>query len=88
MGRLSLQTLLENTLGSRNVYYQPPSSVSIRHPAIVYKRVDIQMVYASDESYLTSRAYEVVLITDDPDSPMVSKIAELPYCRFNRHYTA
>ena len=34
--RLDLQALLEDLLGSRNVYYQPPESVKMNYPAIVY----------------------------------------------------
>ena len=36
--RLELQSVLEQTLGSRNVYFQPPASVKMKYPAIVYER--------------------------------------------------
>ena len=41
--RLELQTKFENILGSRNVYFQPPASVQMRYPAIVYSRKNIEI---------------------------------------------
>ena len=40
--RTELQTLLEEILGSKNVYFQPPDTVSMKYPAIVYSlnRID------------------------------------------------
>ena len=34
--RIELQTLLEELLGSKNVYYQPPNNLSMSYPAILY----------------------------------------------------
>lgn len=34
--RIDLQYLLENILGSRHVYFQPPETVKMNYPAIVY----------------------------------------------------
>ena len=39
--RPELQTKLEELLGNRNVYYQPPESVKIEYPAIVYSKIRI-----------------------------------------------
>ena len=44
--RLDLQTFLEEILESRNVYFQPPESVKMKYPAIVYALDDIENVYA------------------------------------------
>lgn len=87
-GRLELQTRLENILGSRNCYFQPPQSVQIKYPAIIYSLGDMRKVHANDGSYRLLTAYEVVLIDKNPDSELVAKIMALPYCSFNRFYTA
>lgn len=84
--RLNLQTELETILGSRNVYFQPPSSVRIQYPAIVYSRKDIEKRSANDGVYQKLPSYEVILIDKNPDSKFVDKILELPYCSFDRHY--
>ena len=84
--RLELQTTLEGILGSRNVYFQPPSSVRMQDPAIVYSRKDIEKRAADDGSYRKLPSYEVVLVDKNPDSQFVEKILDLPYCSFDRHY--
>ena len=84
--RLNLQTELETILGSRNVYFQPPSSVRMQYPAIVYSRKDIEKRSANDGVYQKLPSYEMILIDKNPDSKFVDKILELPYCSFDRHY--
>ena len=84
--RLKLQTLLEEILGSRNVYFQPPESVKMNYPAIVYGLEDIKNTFANDRVYLSKRKYLITVIDEDPDSPIVGRVASLPSCRFNRHF--
>ncbi len=84
--RLDLQFLLESLLGSRNVYFQPPESVKINYPAIVYGLDDIQNVHADDGVYLSQRRYWIVLTDKNPDSEFVDRIVRLPTCRFDRQY--
>lgn len=86
--RLELQTLLETTLGSRNVYFQPPASVRMQYPAIVYSRKDIENTFANNGVYLQALAYELTVIDEDPDSEIVMTVSKLPMCSFDRHYTA
>ena len=84
--RLELQTLLEELLESRNVYFQPPTSVKMKYPAIVYGLEDIENAFANDGVYLSKRKYLVTVIDEDPDSEIVVRISQLPTCRFNRHF--
>ena len=84
--RLDLHTILCEILGSRNVYFQPPSSVRMQYPAIVYSRKDIEKRSADDGVYQKLPSYEVILVDKNPDSPFVEKILALPYCSFDRHY--
>lgn len=86
--RLDLQTKLETLLGSKNVYYQPPASVRINYPAIVYSRSNIENRHADDDVYMQAYFYEVVVIDEDPDSEIIENISKLPGCRFDRHYTS
>ena len=41
MSRERLSAILHEVLGSDNVYYQPPESVKMKYPAIVYTRDSI-----------------------------------------------
>ena len=87
-GRLELQTLLEELLGSENVYFQPPESLKMKYPAIVYGLKDIENTFADDGVYLSKRKYSVTIIDADPDSPIVRKVAALPTVRFDRHFAS
>lgn len=86
--RLDLHKLLEEFLGSKNVYFQPPSSVLMQYPAIRYKLSDIQKVSANNHAYICYDAYEITYIDKNPDNGAVSKIMQLPMCVFDRHYVA
>lgn len=86
--RLELHEMLCNVLGSRNVYFQPPESVKMKYPAIVYSRSDMPSTFADDLAYLTSGEYLVTLIDKDPDSMILEKLLNLPQCRYDRHYAA
>lgn len=86
--RTNLQSVLERILGSRNVYYQPPETVKMNYPAIVYMKDDIDSKYANDKKYLNTKRYEIIVIDKKPDNEAVDKILELPLSSFDRHYTS
>lgn len=86
--RILLQKRLEEILGSREVYYQPPDSIKMRYPAIRYNRKDIDTKYANNKIYSSMTAYEIILMDTNPDSVFIQKIMELPFCSYDRHYAA
>lgn len=86
--RLELHNVLCNILGDKNVYYQPPASVKMKYPAIVYSRNDIENQHANNSIYNQTIAYDVIVIDANPDSKIVEDVSKLPLCRFVRHYTA
>lgn len=86
--RLNLDAIFEELLGSNEVYFQPPTSVKMQYPAIVYRRYNIDNTHADDGVYKQSLEYEVIVIDRDPDSEIVMKVSRLPRCRHERHYTA
>lgn len=86
--RLELHELLCDILGTRHVYYQPPESIKMSYPAIVYKRDNIDNRSADNLIYKQELAYSITVIDKNPDSSIVDDISKLPRCRFERHYTA
>jgi hypothetical protein len=86
--RLQLQTMLENLLGSRNVYYNPPESIKMKYPAIVYSRGRIDTTHANNAVYSLHNGYSLTYIDEDPDNETVDKIAALPRCRFDRFFVS
>ncbi len=84
--RLDLQATLEEILGSREVYFQPPATVHMSYPAIVYSRKRINNAHANNGVYKQDRCYELTVIDKNPDSEIVSRVSELMLCTFDRHY--
>ena len=86
--RLELQTMLEDILGRRNVYFQPPASIKMQYPAIVYSRSNIDNTNADDAMYTQNRSYEVTVIDANSDSSIVDRLSRIPKCRFDRHFSS
>ncbi|MGM9968898.1 MAG: hypothetical protein ACI35S_00710 [Anaeroplasma sp.] len=86
--RLTLQSKLEEILGSKNVYFQPPESLKINYPAIVYKRSSLLNTFANDNVYNQSCFYEITVIDRKPDSNITKKISRLPKTKFDRSFTS
>ena len=86
--RLQLQSILEELLGSRNVYFQPSANVEMDYPAIVYARDYAVTQFAGNLPYRYTKRYQVTYIDRDPDSVVPEKIAGLPMTVFTRHFKA
>ena len=87
--RLELHEELCNTLGSRNVYFQPPESVKLKYNCIVYSVRNRNDIRADDRQYRGFIEYEVMAIYRDPDDELPEKIMQrFSHCRHERHFTA
>ena len=83
-----LQAKFEELLGSRNVYYNPPASVRMSYPAIVFSRSRIEKKNANNKAYMRSYRYEVTVIDSDPDCEYIEAVSSLPTCTFDRHFVS
>ena len=86
--RLELQKYLEDLLGSRQVYFQPPASIQMKYPAIVYSLSNMNNIPANNGSYLVDKTYELILIDKNPDSVFLDKLIQKGDCIFSRPYTS
>lgn len=86
--RRDLQLILEGILGSRNVYFQPPATIQMKYPCIVYNRSDYQSKYAGNNPYILEKAYSVMVIDRNPDSEVPDKIARLTLSSFDRGFVS
>lgn len=86
--RLELQERLESLLGNKHVYYQPPESIKMEYPAIVYSKSDIRSIPANDGKYSLFCCYEIIVISKRPDHPVIKELLKLPYCTYSRTYTS
>lgn len=82
----NLQSKFEELLGNENVYEQPPESVRMSYPCIRYTRKSIDVKFANDAKYSKRNCYEVTVISRLPNHPVIDKILDLPYSKFDRHY--
>lgn len=86
--RIQLHQLLTDILGSNNVYFQPPESIKMKYPCIVYSLADIDSRFADNIPYLHKRRYSVTVIDRDPDSSIRDKMTYLKNCSYERGFTA
>lgn len=86
--RLDLQVILETLLGSSYVYFQPPPTITMSYPCIVYQRNNIRVNYADNDLYKFKKQYTITVIDKDPDSLIPDLILQLPLTSFDRHYPA
>lgn len=84
--RVELHNILCVLIGSRNVYFQPPESLKMNYPAIVYSLNNIENTFANNQVYVQSRAYTITVLDKDPDSEIVEKVSKIPKCRYDRHF--
>ena len=86
--RVELDRILRETLGTTNVYYDPPESFKLKYPCIVYSLGGHTEVFADDSKYYRMKRYDMIYITKDADDPMVDTLDDLRYCRLSRPYTS
>jgi hypothetical protein len=86
--RLDVHSVLEELLGSKNVYYQPPESTKMHYDAIRYSKKNIDIKYANNAKYSMMDCYEVIVIATRPDHSVIKKLLALPYSSWDRHYVA
>lgn len=86
--RYELQALLEKLIGSRNVYYQPPSNLKMSYPCIIYSRANGKALHADNVPYRSLLKYQITVIDKNPDSPIADEIEKLPTCSFDRHFNS
>lgn len=84
--RLDLQSELEEMLGSKHVYYQPPENLKIEYPAIIYSVNDYMSINADNIKYNNRTQYQITVIDKKPDNEVIKKILDLPLSSFDRHY--
>lgn len=88
--RLDLQEWFELLMSEEpkpgGVYYQRPPEDQMVYPAIVYNIDDRDTLFADDKPYVVNKRYQVTVISRSPDIALTDKVANMPKCRFSRHF--
>lgn len=87
--RLELQQTLESIEGLQKVYYQPPESVRLKYPCVIYELSKKPTKYANNSRYMKHARYLLKLIEKEADSPITDRILDcFDYCSIDRLYTS
>lgn len=82
-----LQKILEDILGSKNVYFQPPSDRKRTYPCIEYSLDSVETFYANNKPYISVPRYSLSYYNNLPDATIPNKILALPTCSFSGFHT-
>lgn len=86
-----LKLLLVNYGGgkAKDVYFQPPETIHMSYPAIVYELDGIQDNKANNYTYFSGRRYSIEFMTRDPDSRLIDQfLMEFKFCNFSRSFVS
>lgn len=86
--RIELQAKLEEILGSRQVYFQPPENFKMKYDCIVYKRNPKDNRHADNRVFGQRQGWTITHISQKPNPPAVQTLSELPTCRPEQAYVA
>ncbi len=86
--RLELHKILTGIKGVLKVYFQPPASIKMEYPCIRYAIDQDYNQRANNELYSHRIRYTVTVMDKNPDSVIPDALRVLPYCSFDRFYTA
>ena len=91
--RHELQTLLEDIMSkytndsNQHVWFQPPSSVYLAYPCIIYNLAGKDTLHADDIKYRTLNKYTLTAINHDPEASFLADLEELKYCAYDRCFS-
>lgn len=80
--RLELHEKFCDILGSRNVYFDPPTGAMMEYPCIVYKKSGNSTLRADNAPYRIKQQYEVTAISSDPDNTIGDAILHMLHCGY------
>lgn len=85
--RIKLQGELERILGSKDVYFQPPASVTMSYPCVVYNIGNGDVKYANDKVYRYIHKFDITFIYKKPTIGIIeTMINEFQLCKFEKAY--
>ena len=86
--RVDLHRILEDIVGTKHVYFQPPDGLKIEYPAIIYKLNDIENASADNLVYTQKNAYQIIVIDQNPDSEISKRVSKLQSCQMMSAYSS
>ena len=70
------------------LYFQPPESVKLEYPCMIYHLKTLTSRKANDHPYHKTIAFDITYITRSPASTVPDRMLGEPLFAFDRYYTA
>ena len=87
--RTKLHEKLKTLIGSSNVYFQPPESVQLSYPCVIYSIGEGDARHADGMVYSYVNSYEILFIFKKPNVGIIEQVlSTLPMCKMTRAYVA
>ena len=87
--QLDLNRELRNLLPSKYVYYQPPETLKLSYPCIVYQRDFIYTQKADNRNYRLTNRYQLTVIDREEDNPVIYDILNhFQMSEYDRHFVS
>ena len=87
--RVELGSILKTLVGNSNVYFQPPETIKLSYPCVIYNLDGVNQSHANDYVYKYDKRYIVTFISKDPDNTYFeSLISAMKHVRFDRRFIA
>lgn len=71
-----------------NVYFQPPESLKLKFPCIIYELGSYSPVKADNKAYHINESYSVTLVTRNPDTEIGKRILSIETAKFDRYFVS
>ena len=86
--REKLSELMEECGEEPRLYFQPPESVHLEYPCIIYHLKRLDKRNANNHPYFKTISFDITYITRDPTSTVPMRFEDEPLFMFDRYYTA
>ena len=83
--RLEVQSMLDDVLGSQNVYFQAPPNTGMKYPCIVYRFENFRIDHADNKPYVMTGRWEIHHMYKSIKNDLKEKmIFVAPYVSYDR----
>ena len=92
VNRLELHEFLSGVMSAcgeePHLYFQPPETVKLEYPCIIYRLATMTSDYADDDPYRIRIAFDITYITRSPTSNVPSSLVKAHKFAFDRYYVS
>lgn len=84
----TLHSYLEALLPNVTLYFQPPESIKLEYPCLIYRLDNVFSKNADNVPYIVKNRYSLTLITKKVEEDMYYKLLSLESAKYERLFIA